>query len=55
MLPIKKKWIHDRTSESVQKEARLAKRGMWSERAPIHPYEWRRRCWRNGDCPGTQP
>lgn len=55
MLPLKKKWIHDHTSESVQKEARLAKRGVWSERAPIHPYEWRRRCWRNGDCPGAQP
>lgn len=52
MLSFKKKWVHDRSSENVQKEARLAKRGVWSGRSPIHPYEWRRRCWRNGDCTG---
>lgn len=55
MLPLKKKWVHDRRSEIVQKEARLAKRGIWSEPEPIHPQAWRKRCWRKGDCPGAQP
>lgn len=54
MLPIQRKWIHDVASEHAQKEARLAKRGVWADKAPIHPDEWRRRCWRQGKCSGAE-
>lgn len=54
MLPIQRKWIHDAASEHAQKEARLAKRGIWADKTPVHPDEWRRRCWRLGECLGAE-
>ena len=32
----------DRTLEALEAEARKAKRGLWADKSPIQPWEWRR-------------
>lgn len=41
-------WVYDRYSRPdsplypLQEEARVAKRGLWADAAPVAPWEWRR-------------
>src|SRR5262245_12824871 len=43
---IKEQTLEDRWSyESYEDEARLGKRGLWSDPRPIPPWEWRRQEW----------
>lgn len=41
-------WVYDRYSTSasplypLQEEARAAKRGLWADKDPVRPWEWRR-------------
>jgi endonuclease YncB( thermonuclease family) len=37
------KYVTDRSLYTVQDEARVARRGLWSDRDPMPPWEWRRR------------
>jgi endonuclease YncB( thermonuclease family) len=43
---IQEQTLEDRSRyESADNEARLRKRGLWSDPAPIPPWEWRRQEW----------
>jgi endonuclease YncB( thermonuclease family) len=54
MLPINGLPIRDPDSTAAQADARANKRGIWSQPDPIHPEEWRRKCWGEKACPGTR-
>jgi hypothetical protein len=36
------RYVTDRALYAVQDEARTAQRGLWAERDPVAPWEWRR-------------
>lgn len=35
------RYATDRTLYAIQDEARAARRGLWSDAAPVPPWEWR--------------
>ena len=37
------RYIIDRTLYAVQDDARVAQRGLWADREPVPPWEWRRK------------
>jgi micrococcal nuclease len=40
------RYVTDRSLYALQDEARTARRGLWSDPAPVPPWEWRRE-WRH--------
>ena len=41
-------WVYDQYAKdkklyAIQKDAQLAKRGLWAEKNPVPPWEWRKR------------
>lgn len=44
------KYLRDPGLPTVQQEARVARRGLWSQQAPLEPWHWRHACWRKGQC-----
>lgn len=54
MLPRRAGWVRDPDSRAAEGEARRARRGLWASPAPLHPDEWRQRCWERGDCAGAE-
>lgn len=53
MLPKNAKWIRDPASITAEVDARQAGLGVWALDRPIHPRDWRSRCWKNGECPNS--
>lgn len=37
-----KQFLHDRSLQAVENEAKDARRGLWAETDPVPPWEWRR-------------
>lgn len=44
------RYLRDRSVLILQQEAMSEKRGIWSEKKPIPPWEWRDLCWKKGVC-----
>lgn len=44
------KYLRDPALPALQQEARAARRGLWSQPAPVEPWHWRHACWRKGQC-----
>jgi endonuclease YncB( thermonuclease family) len=44
-------WVRDSASRGLEAKARTQGLGIWASKAPIHPDEWRRQCWCDGNCP----
>lgn len=42
-------YVTDRSLYAAQTEAKAAKRGLWADRAPVPPWEWRRVKSQNGE------
>lgn len=44
------KYLRDRSLLTLQQDAQDNRRGLWAEPGAIAPWQWRRECWRNGQC-----
>lgn len=44
------KYLRDSAIADLEKEARAARAGLWSEAKPVKPWVWRVRCWKDGQC-----
>lgn len=44
------KYLRDRTVIVLQEQAKAAKLGLWAEPNAVEPWQWRIRCWRQGNC-----
>jgi len=46
------KFLRDAAMLGLERQARQARRGLWqpSHPRPIPPWQWRKRCWRDGRC-----
>ncbi|MEI2415631.1 thermonuclease family protein [Orrella sp. JC864] len=42
--------LRDRGLIGLEQQARQARRGLWAEPAPVQPWVWRHRCWRERQC-----
>lgn len=45
------RFLRDAAMPALEREARAAGRGLWRERAPVAPWQWRYQCWRQQRCP----
>lgn len=46
----KGRYLRDRSLLELQERARLARAGLWADSKPVPPWEWRKRCWTDGQC-----
>lgn len=44
------RYLRDGAYLDAQARARSAGRGLWVDREPTPPWEWRKRCWKEGIC-----
>jgi len=44
------KYLRDESLLQLQQDAQNNKRGLWVEPGAVAPWQWRRDCWRNGQC-----
>ncbi len=44
------KYLRDRSLLELEKSARQAKAGLWSQPDPVAPWVWRTRCWKEHQC-----
>lgn len=47
------RYVRDRSSYLHEEGAKSKRLGIWSQPAPIPPWEWRRSCWTQGICGGA--
>ena len=45
------RYLRDRSLVQLQEGAQKARAGLWAGSKPIAPWEWRRECWEQGNCP----
>lgn len=50
----KAEWVRDPESKIVELRAKANGAGIWQLKNPVHPAEWRRRCWVDGLCNGVE-
>lgn len=50
-------YLRDRSFVELQREARIAQRGLWQGRNPVEPWSWRHVCWESARtaCPNDEP
>jgi len=46
----KGEYLRDKTLPGLQSQASAARRGLWAERDPKAPWQWRYDCWRQAQC-----
>jgi micrococcal nuclease len=44
------RYLHDKELVGIQEQAKVQRRGIWSEKDPTPPWEWRIDCWINTLC-----
>ena len=44
------RYLRDKSVLAAQQEAQAAKRGLWADRQPIVPWNWRHECWEKLAC-----
>jgi endonuclease YncB( thermonuclease family) len=44
------KYLRDRSLLALEKQAKSARLGIWSEPKPVAPWEWRQICWQKHQC-----
>ena len=44
------RFLHDPRIDQLEREAKEARVGIWSEPNPVPPWKWRYDCWRQGQC-----
>ena len=44
------RYLRDKNLKQVQAQAKKEKKGLWQQRKPIAPWDWRRDCWNNKQC-----
>lgn len=50
-----KKFVRDDKAYALETEAKEKRKGLWSQPNPVPPWEWRRACWQNQQCPNAGP
>ena len=45
------RYLRDRSLLQLQADAQKAHAGLWAGSRPVPPWEWRRDCWEQGNCP----
>jgi micrococcal nuclease len=48
------RYLADKSLPKLQESARLTGVGLWAGTDPVAPWEWRKRCWQEGDCTGSK-
>jgi len=46
------KFLRDKRLPQVEHQARAQGRGLWADRDPMSPWQWRYTCWRQHQCNG---
>jgi len=44
------RFLRDARIDGLEREARRAGLGIWSEQEPVAPWQWRYQCWQKGQC-----
>ena len=44
------KYLRDRSLPELEKQAKVARLGIWSEPKPVAPWVWRQICWQKHQC-----
>ena len=44
------RYLRDSAYLEAETQARSLGRGLWVDPNPVPPWEWRKRCWRDGIC-----
>lgn len=44
------RFLRDQGIDELEREARQARVGIWSEPNPVPPWQWRYDCWQKGQC-----
>ena len=44
------KYLRDPAIAQLERQAREAGAGLWAQAPAVAPWEWRRRCWNQGQC-----
>lgn len=44
------RYLNDKTLIQVEKDARTRGLGLWADKSPVPPWEWRNLCWKQGSC-----
>jgi len=45
------RYLRDRTFIGLQEQARSERRGLWAGHSQVAPWDWRKSCWTEGQCP----
>ena len=49
------KYLRDRRLLDLEREARTQKLGLWQDKDPLPPWDWRWKCWKALESGGTSP
>lgn len=49
-IAAKGRYLRDKSLPELESKARAGHVGLWAGASPVAPWEWRDRCWRNGQC-----
>ncbi len=44
------KFLRDKTLIQLQEQVKAEKKGLWADPKPIEPWQWRIKCWGQGQC-----
>jgi micrococcal nuclease len=44
------RYLRDQSLPELQAKARAARIGIWAGANPVEPWEWRTKCWKQGQC-----
>lgn len=44
------RYLRDRGLLQLHRQSQAAGRGLWAQKGPVPPWEWRKACWQEGRC-----
>lgn len=47
------RYVRDAGSYELEQAARASATGLWGDPRPVSPWEWRKTCWKGGECDGA--
>ena len=45
-----RRYLRDESVEQIQKQAEKARIGLWQDKKPVAPWDWRVQCWQKKQC-----
>ena len=45
------RYLRDKSLPAAQAQAQKARTGLWAGANPVPPWDWRKLCWEQGNCP----